>query len=132
MAWWCRCPSCTYGVVPLLPDTTGKLVPSPLGGCQGRGWRCSSRRIREAWEALRQGVEIEPTPGEARLTGALLVRRLPDLWFGRRGRDPRTALYAVARELDEITLPPRLIRLALEALAARRGWPAYHVRAVLR
>ena len=131
MAWWTACPSCGRGAVPLLPDADGRLVPSPFAHCFGRGWRCSSRRIAECWRALCEGREIEPTEGECRLVGALLVRRFPALWHGRRGRDPWAALYAVARELDDMELPPRLIRLALEALAARRGWPPHLVRAVL-
>lgn len=132
MCWWTSCPSCSYGNIPLLPDENGRLVPSTIGHCYGKGWRCSSRRIAEAWEAALAGVELAPTPSECRLTGSLLVRRFPDLWFGRRGRDSRAALWAVARELDRLEIPPRLIKLGLEALAARRGWPARLVREVLR
>ncbi len=132
MAWWYPCPSCSHGSIPLLPDAGGRLVPSPIGCCQGAGWRCSSRRIREAWTAAIEGVELAPTEGEARLVGGLMVRRFGALWRGQRGRDPRAALWAVAAELDAIELPPRLIRLALEALAHRRRWPARLVWEVLR
>ncbi len=132
MAWWTACPSCGYGAVPLLPDESGRLVPSPVGHCYGRGWRCASRRIREAWAAALEGREVEPTPAEARLVGGILVKRFPELWFGRRGRDPRAALYAVAAELDRLETPPRLIGLALEALATKRGWPPHLARETLR
>ncbi|HFD15691.1 MAG TPA: hypothetical protein ENJ38_05230 [Rhodospirillales bacterium] len=133
MAWWSTCSCCGRGGVPLLPDADGRLVPSPIGTCFGRrGWRCSSRRVAECWRALCEGREIEPTEAECRLVGALLVRRFPALWHGRQGRDPRAALWAVARELDELETPPRLIRLALETLAARREWPPHLAREVWR
>lgn len=131
MCWWGSCPSCTYGAVPLLPDSHGRLVPSTIGCCIGRaGWRCSSERIAEAWEALRQGRELEPTAEEAERVGRILAHRLRGLWIGSRGSDPWRALWAARFTLEEVGLPARLVRLGLEALAHRRGWPVRLVQRV--
>jgi len=131
MAWWCVCPSCERGAVPLLPDSHGRLVPSPIGRCFGRGWRCSSRRIAECWQALCAGRGIAPTEGEKRLVAGVIARGFLPLWRGIRGCDPFKTLFAFACGLEERELPPRLITLAVRELARRRGWPVRTAERVL-
>ncbi len=131
LCWWCVCPSCGRGAVPLLPDSHGHLVPSPIGRCFGRGWRCSSRRIAECWRALCAGCGIAPTEGEKRLVAGVIARDFLPLWRGARGRDPFKTLFAFACGLEERELPPRLITLAVRELARRRGWPARTAERVL-
>ncbi len=132
LAYWCACPSCEYGAIPLLPDENGRLVPSPIGCCIGRGWRCSSRRIREAWQAALAGVELAPNETERRLIAGAIVRDYLGIWRGVRGRDPFKTLLAVAYGLNERRLPPRLVAFAVRELARRRGWPPRTAEGVLR
>ncbi len=133
LCWWCACPSCERGWVPLLPDADGRLVPSPIGCCIGRaGWRCSSKRIAECWRAALEGREVEPTEGEKRLVAGVIARDFLPLWRGVRGRDPWRTLFAFARGLEERELPPRLVSYAVRELARRRGWPLRTAEGALR
>ena len=132
MAWWSTCPCCGRGAVPLLPDADGRLVPSPIGHCYGRGWRCSRRRIAECWRALCEGRQIEPTEGEKRLLAGVIARDFLPLWRGIRGRNPFRTLMAFACGLEERELPPRLVAFAVREVARRRGWPPRTAEGVLR
>ena len=132
MCWWCPCPSCGYGVTPLLPDAAGRLVPSPVGHCFGGGWRCSSRRIAECWQALCEGREIVPSESEKRLLADVIARDFLALWRGVRGRDPFRTLMAFACGLEERGVPPRLVAFAVRELARHRQWPLRSAEGVLR
>ncbi len=127
------CPRCWIGGIALLPPTRPgeRLMLATLGPCLGDGLGCPPDAIREAARAVLRGRPVPVNAGDARRLAPLLVRVLPDLWSGRRGHDPRRALWACRLTLEEVGLAPHLVTLGVRALARRRGWPDALAEAVL-
>ncbi len=129
------CPRCHAGLILLQPPTRAgeRVMPAPLVPCGPRGWglRCPPHAVREAWQAVMSGRPAPIDHGDAERLGRLLPQLLPALWRGRTGRDPRRALWACRRTLEEFRLAPPLVGLALRALAHRRRWPEALVATVL-
>ncbi len=127
------CPRCWIGGIALLPPTRPgeRLMLATLGPCLGDGLGCPPDAIREAARAVLRGRPVPVNAGDARRLAPLLVRVLPDLWSGRRGHDPRRALWACRLTLEEVGLAPHLVALGVQALARRRGWPDALAEAVL-
>ncbi len=119
--WLSFCPVCWIGTIGLGLDRDDRAAPATLF-CY-RGLRCPFRRIEQAFAALRAGRPVEPTADDAGRLAPFLERTIPELWSGRRGRNPRSALWEARYTLEDTSLAPHLVRFALRALASRRGWP---------